>query len=98
MKIYLNKYFENFVDNNYAKIDDKKLEALKNEVINSLNADDEIFLNFDGGFGYTNNFIELIIEFLNLKFGDNNLLKKIKVKSDDEPSIIEHVTNLLRNN
>ena len=96
MTIYLNEYFENYMDNNYTQLDNTKLEKLENDVVNLLNTENEICLNFDGGFGYTNSFIELIINFLNQKFSNNNLSKRIKVISDDEPSLVELVYDLLK--
>lgn len=96
MTIYLKDYFENFIDNNCAKLDGSKLEKLEKDVVNVLDSENEIYLNFDGGFGYTKIFIELIIDFLSNRFMNNNITKRIIVISEDEPSIIEFVRELLK--
>ena len=96
MIIYLKDYFENFIENNCAKLDDSNLEKLEKDVAKVIDVENEIYLNFDGGFGYTKIFIELIIDFLSNRFMDNNISKRIIVISEDEPSIIQFVHELLK--
>lgn len=94
--IYLNEYFENYASNNYEDLDECKYEILKSEISKLINNDKSIKLCFDGGFGYTTNFIERIIAFIKERYGNEKLLDKIEIISNDEPSIVDYVYNMLK--
>ena len=97
MAIILNEYYKNYINNNYTFLDENKLQELKIEVERLINNNSKIILNFDGGFGYTINFLEMIITFLLDKFGNESILSNIEIISNDEPSISEYVYSLLEN-
>ena len=97
MSIDLNKYFENYIDNNYEKLDNDNYKKLEKEVSDIIKNENIVYLDFDGGFGYTINFINMILGYLIDKFGREVLTKKLEVISNDEPSISEYVFDLLKN-
>ena len=97
MQIYLYKYYSNYIANNYINIELDKQKELEDLISKSIKKYGNVYLNFDGGYGYTMKFIELICSFLLEKFGKQyNILNSIKIISNDEPAIQQYVSKLIK--
>ncbi len=58
-------------------------EALRNE--------EQLEINFDGGYGYTLQFIRGIFNDLKSKYEKRLILKTLVIISEDEPSLIDNI-------
>lgn len=63
--------------------------------IESIKNNEDLTINLDGGYGYPTSFLEEAFGGLARKFKDkyksNIMLKTLKFKSDDEPSLIDEI-------
>ena len=59
------------------------------KLLKNLQDNDILTINLDGGFGYSSSFLEELIK--KNKFKKEDLLKKIKIISNDEKKLIDDV-------
>jgi len=65
--------------------------------IKSLKEGKTVLIDFDGTYGYPTSFLEEAFGGLARILGKEAVLKKLKFKSDEEPSLIEEVIGYINN-
>lgn len=61
----------------------------------SIENDEKLLIDFDGGYGYPTSFLEEAFGGLARIYGNQKVLSTLKFKSDDEPALIEMVKNYI---
>lgn len=63
----------------------------------TLESDDTLLVDLDGGYGYAPSFLEEAFGGLARKYGFQKVLNYIDIKTDDEPSLKQEIMDYIKN-
>ena len=71
-------------------------EFLRPRYQEAVKTGDTLLVDLDGTEGYATSFLESAFGGLSREFGADKVLKVIRLKSDDEPYLVEEITNYIK--
>lgn len=71
-------------------------DYLKPKFIMTKLRNEKLLIDLDGGFGYPTSFLKEAFGSLAKEFGPGFVLSKIELKSEDEPSLVKYIKDIIR--